>query len=214
MDRPIDRAQARSRFSLPSDAGVILFLARLVDSKRPLDAIAAFARLSSNNIGAHMVIAGDGPLRGVCERSVKDAGLSARVHFPGVVPHDDIPVLMAACDVFVSTSTLTNRALPTCEAMMCGVPVVVYDTGDTATVVRQDESGVLVRDGDVAALAGSIEQLLADRERHARLAENSRAVARVSFTSWSERIAMELAIIERLAANKTGDRIDSGRPLR
>ncbi len=157
-----------------------------------------------------MVIAGDGPLRGVCERSARDAGLGERVHFAGIVPHDDIPLLMAACDLFVSTSTLTNRALPTCEAMMCGVPVVVYDTGDTAPVVRHNESGVLVKDGDVGALAVSIEQLLADSERRARLVEGARAVAR-GFMSGSQRIALELAVIDALAQKKTGDRM-SGRP--
>jgi glycosyltransferase involved in cell wall biosynthesis len=121
---------------------------------------------------------------------------------------------MAACDVFVSTSTLTNRALPTCEAMMCGFPVVVYDTGDTATVVRDGESGLLVRDGDVGALAMSVEQLLADPERRAGLAERAGAVARASFTSWDKRIAMELAVIATLTRKKTGDRIQSDRPLR
>jgi glycosyltransferase involved in cell wall biosynthesis len=211
MDRKIDRAQARSRFNVPPDAKVVLFLARFVDSKRPLDAIAAFARVARNDSKAHLLIAGDGPLRGVCERSVKDAGLSAG--FPGIVPHDDIPTLMAACDVFVSTSTLTNSALPTCEAMLCGVPVVVYDTGNTAKIVKDKESGLLVRDGDVEALAKSLEHLLADSEQRARLAGKALAVAR-AFTAWPARLAMELAIIERLTGKRTGDRIQSDRPLR
>ncbi|HKW15678.1 MAG TPA: glycosyltransferase family 4 protein [Candidatus Krumholzibacteria bacterium] len=201
MDRKEDRAQARARFKLPLDAKVVLFLARLVDSKRPQDAIAAFARVAGISPGAHLVVAGDGHLRGACERAVNEAALSGRVSFAGVLPHDDIPVLMAACDVFVSTSTLTNRALPTCEAMMCGVPVVVYDTGDTATVVRHNESGLLAHDGDVDALARGIEQLFADAELRTRLAEGARAVAR-GFSPWSKRIAMELAIIQALAQRK------------
>ena len=208
IDRKEDRDAARTKFGIPRDARVVLFLARLVDSKRPLDAIAAFARASKNNPDAYLVIAGDGPLRGVCERSITDAGLSARCL--GVVPHDDIPVLMAACDLFVSTSTLTNRALPTCEAMMCGVAAVVYDTGDTATVVKNDESGVLIKDGDVEALSVSIEQLLADSERRARLVAGARAIAR-GFMSWPARIALELDVINALAQKKTGDRM-SGRP--
>lgn len=213
MERRTDRAQARARFGIPADAKVVLFLARLVDSKRPLDAIAAFARVSGNNPCAHLVIAGDGPLREGCEQSTSNAGLVGRVHFAGVVAHDDIPALMAACDVFVSTSTLTNRALPTCEAMMCGVPVVVYDTGDTATVVKDGESGLLVSDGDIDALARGIERLLADHQLSARLAESARAVAR-GFSSWDQRIAMELAVIATLTKKKTGDRMQSDRPLR
>jgi glycosyltransferase involved in cell wall biosynthesis len=191
IDRKEDRASARSSFGIPADANVVLFLSRLVDSKRPLDAIAAFALSARADARAYLVIAGDGPLRDACKHAVDEKGIAERVHFVGVVPHDDIPVLMAACDLFVSTST--------------------YDTGDTATVVRHNESGMLVRDGDVGALAESIEQLLAEDERRTRLAERARAVARVSFTSWDARIAMELAIIEELAHKKTGDRM-SGRP--
>ena len=211
MDRKIDRASARSRFAIPLGAKVVLFLARLVDSKRPLDAIAAFALSARADARACLVIAGDGPLRGVSERAARDAGIAERVHFAGIVPHDDVPVLMSACDVFVSTSTLTNRALPTCEAMLCGVPVIVYDTGDTAKVVRHDDSGWLVPDGDVGALAAAMTRLLEDGALSARLSQGARAVARVSFTSWEARIAMELAVVEAVAQNKTGDR-RSGRP--
>jgi glycosyltransferase involved in cell wall biosynthesis len=211
MSRKIDRASARSRFAIPPDAKVVLFLARLVESKRPLDTIAAFALSARADARAHLVIAGDGSLRDSCDRAVREAGIAERVSFAGIVPHDDVPALMSACDVFVSTSTLTNRALPTCEAMMCGVPVIVYDTGDTATVVRDGESGLLVRDGDVDALAAATARLLNDDALHARLSAGARAVARVSFTSWDTRIAMELAVVQAVAQNKTGDR-RSGRP--
>jgi len=211
IDRHEDRATARSRFSIPADANAVLFLARLVESKRPLDAIAAFALSARADARACLVVAGDGPLRGVCERAARDAGIAERVRFAGVVAHDDVPALMAACDVFISTSTLTNRALPTCEAMTCGVPVLAYDTGDTATVVRDGASGVLVRDGDTGALALALARLAGDDALRVRLAEAARRVAREQFTSWETRIAMELAIIEKLARKKTGDRI-SGRP--
>jgi glycosyltransferase involved in cell wall biosynthesis len=106
---------------------------------------------------------------------------------------------MAASDLFVSTSTLTNRALPTCEAMICGVPVLAYDTGDTATVVRNEQTGVLVGDGDVGALAAAIARLLADAPLRAGVADRARALARETFVSWDARIAMELDIISRLA---------------
>jgi len=213
MNRHEDRAAARTRFSIPPDARVVLFLARLVDSKRPLDTILAFARAARDDEKAHLLIAGDGPLRGACAHAAHTAGVASRVHFTGVVPHDDIPILMAACDTFVSTSTLTNRALPTCEAMMCGVAVIAYNTGDTATIVRDGESGVLVHDGDVDALARAIGHVGGDAALRGRLVEGGRRVARGSFTSWEQRIALELAIFDSLAGNKTGDR-SPGRPSR
>jgi glycosyltransferase involved in cell wall biosynthesis len=211
MNRHENRDAARTRFALPAGVPVVLFLARLVDSKRPLDMIAAAAKVLRGHDGVHFVIAGDGPLRAACERAAREAGIGARVHFAGIVPHDEIPALMVASDLFVSTSTLTNRALPTCEAMMCGVPVIAYDAGDTATIVRDGESGMAVRDGDVDALALALTRLLGDPALRERLAQGARRVAREHFTSWDARIAMELAIIDALAKKKTGGRLP-GRP--
>jgi glycosyltransferase involved in cell wall biosynthesis len=201
MDHPVDPAAARERFGLPADGCVVLFLSRLVASRRPLDFVDATARLvRSGRRDVRFVIAGDGPLRASCERAVERAGMRDHVRFLGTVPHRDVPALMAASDMFVSTSTLTNRALPTCEAMICGVPVIAYDTGDTATVVRAGETGALVADGDVAALADAIELLAASDATRARMSEGAVRLARETFVTWETRIAMEMRVIETLAA--------------
>jgi len=205
MDRSEDRAAARVKYRLPPEAPVVLYLARLVESKRPLDAIAAVGRvLRTERPGTWLLIAGDGPLRDECERAARAEGLAEHVRFAGIVPHDDVPALMAASDVFISTGDVTNRALPTCEAMICGVPVAVYDTGDTSTVVRDGETGLLVPDGGVEALAESIATLLADAALRTRLAAAARTLARDIFVSWDTRIAMELDIIANLAHRKKG----------
>ncbi|HXV13288.1 MAG TPA: glycosyltransferase family 4 protein [Candidatus Krumholzibacteria bacterium] len=196
-DLTIDRGPARARYALADDAPVVLFLARLVPSKRPRDFVRA-AALVLKRRPACFVFAGDGFEREACERAARAAGVADHVRFLGVVPHADVPVLMAAADLFVSTSNLTNRALPTCEAMLCGVPVVAYDTGDTRTVVRDGDTGAVVRDGDVEALASAIARLLDDDGTRARMSANARALARATFTSWDERVRMEMEIIEGL----------------
>jgi glycosyltransferase involved in cell wall biosynthesis len=203
LDARADRAASRERFALPPGGPVVLFLARLVASKRPLDLIRAAARVAqSAPTEAVFVFAGDGVLRGSCERAAREAGLGNRVRFLGTVAHDDVPTLMAAADLFVSTSSLTNRALPTCEAMICGVPVLAYDTGDTATVVRPGRTGALVPDGDVAALADAIHRLLGNEAERARMSEAARRLAREAFVSWERRIAMEMEIVDRLTAGR------------
>ncbi len=194
----IDRAAARASLGLPSDKKVVLFLARLVASKRPMDFLRAASRVLDNQNDVVFVVVGDGDERVSCENFVHHINLGSHIKFLGTVAHDDIPRVMAASDLFVSTSTLTNRALPTCEAMLCGVPVIVYDTGDTTTVVRDGETGVVVENGDIDALAGAITRLLGDEALRARLATNARQLARTTFTSWEQRIQMEMTIIEGL----------------
>jgi glycosyltransferase involved in cell wall biosynthesis len=203
LDSRVDRTRARARFGLAQNARVVLFLARLVASKRPLDAIRAAGRVAkSGPADIVFVFAGDGPLRAACERAAREVGPGDRVRFLGTVAHDDVPVLMAASDLFVSTSRLTNRALPTCEAMICGVPVIAYDTGDTSTVVRAGETGALVADGDIVALADAIELLLASETAPARMSEAARRLARETFVSWERRTNMEMEIVDRLVADR------------
>jgi glycosyltransferase involved in cell wall biosynthesis len=197
LGRPSDRGAARLMLDVERGARVVLFLARLVPSKRPLDFIrAAQELLRRGHREVAFVVAGDGPERAGCEAAAREN--RGAIRFLGTVAHDDVPGLLSATDVFVSTSTLTNRALPTCEAMICGVPVVAYDTGDTATVVRPGETGALVADGDVTALADAIELLLESDSARERMGEAAQRLARETFVSWDARIAMEVAIIEGL----------------
>jgi glycosyltransferase involved in cell wall biosynthesis len=197
-DLSLDRAAARAHYGLGPGQRVVLFLARLVASKRPLDAVRAAHEVLRKSVDAVFVFAGDGPERVVCERAVRAAGIGEFVRFLGAVPHDEVPRLMAASDLFVSTGALTNRALPTCEALLCGVPVVAYDTGDTATIVRTGETGHLIRDGDVSALADAVASLLANDEARARMGNAARRLAREKLVSWDERIAMEREIVDAL----------------
>jgi len=199
---PPDRARTRARLNVPGDAPVVLFLARLVASKRPADLLRAAGAVTARHPRAHFLYVGDGPERADCEATAAALGVADRVRFAGVVPHDGVPELMAAADVFVSTSNLTNMALPTCEALICGLPVVAYDVGDTARVVHDGETGVLVPDGDVAALGAAIADLLADAPARARMGEAGRRLARERFTGWDARVGMELEIVRGLTAGK------------
>jgi glycosyltransferase involved in cell wall biosynthesis len=180
---------------------VVLFLARLVPSKRPEEVIRAISRVHKNTeVEIQFVIAGHGPERPACEALSRQLGVHDLVSFLGTVPHDDVPAVMSASDVFVSTSNLTNMSIPTCEALICGIPVVAYDVGDTRKVVVPDETGALVEDGNPNRLADALAALINDPKKRSRLGRNARKFAREHFTGWDERIRMEMEIIEGLIA--------------
>jgi glycosyltransferase involved in cell wall biosynthesis len=198
-DLEINRAALREAYQFPPGSCIILFLSRLVRSKRPEDLLRAIpAILERTEEKLLFVFAGDGPLRGECERRVNEQDLGDHVRFLGTVPHRDVPELMYASDLFVTTSNLTNMAIPTCEAFLCGLPVVAYDVGDTARVVRHGETGSLVPDGDVAGLADAIAGLCSDRETRLRLGQAAQAFAKIEFMSWDARTALEFDLLESL----------------
>ncbi len=114
----------------------------------------------------------------------------ARSHGDGVTflgPREDIPDLLAACDLVVLPSLA--EALPTAliEAAAAGRPVVATRVGGAPEIVEDGRTGLLVSPGDPAALADAIATVLADRDRARAFGEAARRRAR-------ERFALDLHI--------------------
>ncbi|HEU4364502.1 MAG TPA: glycosyltransferase family 4 protein [Candidatus Krumholzibacteria bacterium] len=197
-----DGASFRRALTIPEDACVLFWLARLVEWKRADDAFHALARaLPRVSRPLVLVVGGEGPERARLETLARSLGVSGSVRFAGAIAHDRVPDAMAAAALFLATSERSNKSVATCEAMLCGVPVVAFDAGGTGDVVRDGETGRLVADGDVAALADAVAALAADDGARAALGAGARAFARARFTGWERRVEMERELLERLAAS-------------
>jgi glycosyltransferase involved in cell wall biosynthesis len=73
-------------------------------------------------------------------------------------PRDDVPKLMNALDLLVSSSISESFPNVIGEAMATGIPCVVTDTGDSRVLLG--EAGEVVRSGDAAALAAACARIL------------------------------------------------------
>lgn len=128
------------------------------------------------SVAAHLLIAGDGPLRSSLEGLAAECGLAGRVTLLGPVP--DLRPYYHAADVFVLPSVARSEAfgIVQMEAMACGVPVVntALDTG-VPFVSPDGVTGLTVPPGDSDALAGAVTRLLDDMELRARLGAAGRA---------------------------------------
>ena len=111
------------------------------------------------------VIAGDGApedyeyLNGMIE----DLGLSGHVKLLGQV-HNVIEWLNI-CDLFVQPSLEEGFGLVFVEAGACKKPVVSTAVGGIKDIVKDKETGLLVKPGDVNGLAEAINTLLADPQK-------------------------------------------------
>jgi phosphatidyl-myo-inositol dimannoside synthase len=189
------------RHGITRDAHLVLFCARLVDWKRA-DAFVRVAARVQSLLGRRVafVVAGDGPERSRCEALSRSLEMTGDIYFTGAIAHERIPDAMAAADLFVATSRHSNRSIAVCEAMVCGVPVAAFDTGQTHAVVHDRETGRLVADGDEAALANVIVELLNDDEGRRAMGRNARQLAKADFVDWEERVGQEIRILESLRA--------------
>jgi glycosyltransferase involved in cell wall biosynthesis len=165
-------AGVRSELGCPSNACVVLCVARLVLEKDHATLLTAFQRAARAQERLHLWIAGDGPLRRVLESQVERLGLAGRVSFLGF--RGDVPRLLAAADLLVIASQregLPNVAL---EAMAARRPVIATAIAGTPELVRDGETGMLIPPGAPEALAGALTALAGDPIRRRQMGERGR----------------------------------------
>ena len=156
-------------YRLPSP--FILGAGRLDPQKGFDRLLAAFASLDRRD--THLVIAGDGAERAELARLARTLGVEDRTHFPGRVANIDAWYRNAACFVLSSRSEGWPNVLV--EAMANGCPVVAFDCDyGPSEIIEDGESGLLVPEGDVAALASATGRVLSDRGLREHLANGGR----------------------------------------
>lgn len=187
----------------PRDAAeeepVILHVARLVDVKGTEFLIRAFAETAKRHKAARLVMIGDGPLRAKLERLARECGVAERVKFLGALPHAQVLGWMrrAAMLLLPSVTTSSGRVeglgMVTLEAAAARVPSIGSRLGGIRETIADGETGFLVPERDVAALAARMGQLLTDAGLRQRMGEAARVRVEQQFD-----IVRQSAILESL----------------
>lgn len=146
--------QSSGEVRTPSNGRLALAIGRLVERKGYHLLLEAASRIAD----VRLALAGDGPERGALEAQARTLGVSDRVEFLG--HREDVPALLATCDVFVLPSLFEGHPLSVLEAMAAARPVVATDSGGTREAVLHGETGFLVAPGDVGALEQSMRAIL------------------------------------------------------
>ena len=155
---PLTRAQLRQSLGLNDGTKLVGMVARFDPLKNHVGFIEAAAHISKARPDAQFLIAGKGidSTNTVLQQALVAHGLNKQVHLLG--PRTDIPQLMAALDVLVSTSH--GEAFPNVlgEAMACEVPCVVTDVGDCAEIVGS--TGRVAAAGDMQGIGHAVLEIL------------------------------------------------------
>ena len=141
---------------------VLMHISNFRAVKRVRDVVRIFARVQAQ-MGAELVMVGDGPERGDAEDEARLLGVADRVHFLGKI--EAVAPLLASADLFLLPSEKESFGLSALEALASGVPVIGCNTGGLPEVVRHGETGVLCGVGDVEGMAAGALELLGDERR-------------------------------------------------
>lgn len=153
---PRDQAECRRALGLPPDRKILLAVGNLVEVKGHRYLVEAMAEVVKERPDVLCVIVGSGPLKGKLEGQIKSLGLEEHVRLVGGKPHEEIPIWMNACDVFVLPSLRESFGIVQIEAMACGKPVVATRNGGSDDLFADGGIVPLVACGDPQGLAVQI----------------------------------------------------------
>jgi PEP-CTERM/exosortase A-associated glycosyltransferase len=127
--------------------------------------LGAFSRLRQHRPGLKVLLVGGGPQEQALRAQVAELGLAADVVFTGRVPNRDVQRYYNLIDVLVYARhpmRLTELVTPLkpLEAMAQGKLFVASDVGGHRELIRDGETGILFRAGDVTALEHAVERML------------------------------------------------------
>lgn len=177
---PMDKIAGRLARDLPLDVPVVLFVGALDDAHRFKNLevlIQAFATLPRDY---WLVVAGGGNRLSYFRQRALQLGVSNRVRFLGTLVPEDLPEVYSSANVTVLPSSTESFGMVLLESMACGTPVVASNLPGVREVVVDNEDGILVEPGDVAALARAIRHAC-DPGENRRLGARGRARAQLQY---------------------------------
>ena len=202
---PGTRTAAARRWAAPADVPWLLCVAMMRGGRKlaSFEVLAeALARPGLAALPWHLVLVGEGPERPEVEAVFAWRLPAARLTFTGRVEGEALVSLYAGSDLFVWPAVGEPMGMAMLEAQGHGLPVVAGRTRGVPDLVRHEETGLLVREGDAAAFAEAVRALLEAPERRRRMGDAARArVARDhSFDAASDRLGN---LVETLVASRS-----------
>lgn len=174
---PAQLAAFRRREQLPDR--FILHVGTLQPRKNIPTLLRAFRHLAHPSL--HLVlVGGKGWMHSEIDEHIEQLDLTGRVHFPGYVADAALPFWYAAAEALVYPSLYEGFGLPIVEAMACGTPVIAADTSSLPEAAG--DAALLFPVMDAAALADSLNRLLADGALRERMRQ--RGFAQAAHFSW------------------------------
>lgn len=149
----------------------ILYAGNLVASKGVDVLVRAAGELARRGVPHQLKILGQGPEQGRLETLARTLGIAAQVTWGRYVPQEQMAAEYGASTVTVlpSRGDAEGLGLTMVEALLAGSAAIGTAAGGIPEVVRDEETGLIARDGDWVHLADQIERMLTDAALRERL---------------------------------------------
>jgi len=126
------------------------------------------------------LLVGDGIKRHEFEQQAEQLGVAK--HFSFLGRRDDVPEILACCDIGVLPSRAEGLPNAVLEYLAAGLPTVASTAGGNIEIIKEGETGLLVPAEDAPALTTAILRLLKEPKLAAALSRNGQNLVATNFS--------------------------------
>jgi glycosyltransferase involved in cell wall biosynthesis len=168
----------KSDFGIREDSPVVGVVANLRRIKRLDNFIRVAAAIGRNDV--HFMVIGTGSMKDDLRAQAIEAGVGDRFHFTHTL--GNIYDYIKLFDIGVLTSDSEGLSNTIIEYQLCGKPAVAFDVGGNNEIIDNEQTGFLIKHGDLDGMRRKIEVLLSDGSLRERFGLAGVAQARRKFS--------------------------------
>ena len=138
----------------------LVCVGRLTEQKGQLLVLEALAALVAEGVSCQIVFAGDGPMRGVVEKRVRELALGTSIRITGWISNEVVREELLGARVMLLASFAEGLPVVLMEAMALGRPVITTAIAGIPELVENGVNGWLIPAGSMEAVVGAIRHAL------------------------------------------------------
>jgi len=169
----VDHSLYRPNQNKNNSSFTIGFLGRIKKYKSIDHLLEAFDRIKVELPDAKLVIIGDGDYLPKLKAVVSKMKYRGDIEFTGYVSGEEKVRRVQQMDVIVNTSSKEGWGLTVIEANACGVPVIGADVPGLRDSIKDEETGLLYRYGDIEALTALLFRFYGNENLRNTLSKNA-----------------------------------------
>jgi glycosyltransferase involved in cell wall biosynthesis len=157
---PVDGPPPKVVEAVTDDAEFVIGFVGTMEERHRVDALIEAVASLPGSMETALVLVGDGPQRSALEELVRETGIKESTVFTGLVPFEEVPRYIAACDVLYGISSFDKPSNPNkvYEYLACERPVITTKTPELA-FVDQEELGVAMEKVTVESVRDALVEL-------------------------------------------------------
>lgn len=151
---------------------ILLSASRLSKEKNIKLQIKALAKLVKTYPKIGLIVVGEGGEKEELELLVKKYQLQGNLFFEPW--SSNLASYYKTADVFLLTSNYEGWGMTIIEAAACGCPVIMTDVGCAGEFIKNEESGIIIKVGDLDTLVSNLKRFIDNKSIGEKLVNNAK----------------------------------------